>query len=326
MRCSSLGRRSKKEIEEITDLPGIGPQTAEKLKAAGYTTIESIATASPAEIAMISGISEAQAAKFIAAARAALDLGEVETAYEFLQRRKQVRKITTGCKALDDMLDGGIETGTITEVYGPYGSGKTQLCHQLSVTVQLPEERGGLGKGAFYIDTEHTFRPERIVQIAKAFELDPMEALKNILYARAFNTDHQVLITDKAEEYIKSRNIGLLIVDSLISHFRGEYVGRETLAERQQRLNKYIHKLLRMASVYNIGVLVTNQVLANPGIYYGDPLSPAGGHVLGHGVTCRLYIRRTKGDRRVIKLVKSPYLPESSIEVAITESGIAAVE
>ncbi len=309
---------------DLTDLEGVGPATAKRLMEAGYTTLESIAMSTPAELAVYAGIGEGVAQKIIQAARSKLNI-DVMSAYDYYQQRKMVQRITTGSKALDELLGGGVETQSITEIYGPYGSGKTQFAHQMAVTVQLPEERGGLGRAALFIDTEGTFRPERIIQIAERFGLDPEKALKNILYARAFTSDHQMIVTERAEPYIKERNIGLIIVDSLISHFRGEYVGRETLAERQQKLNKYLHKLLKLALGYNLAVIVTNQVVADPSAFFGDPNRPAGGHVLGHGVTARLYIKRGKKDRRVVKLVKSPYLPEGTVEVVITEGGIEDV-
>jgi DNA repair protein RadA len=309
---------------DLTELEGVGPATAKRLAEAGFTSLESIAMSTPSELAVYAGISEAVAQKIIQAARSKLNI-DVMSAYDFYQQRKAVQRITTGSKALDELLGGGVETQSITEIYGPYGSGKTQFCHQMAVTVQLDEEKGGLGRGAMYIDTEGTFRPERILQIAERFKLDPEHTLKNILYARAFTSDHQMIVTERAESYIKERDIGLIIVDSLISHFRGEYVGRETLAERQQKLNKYLHKLLRLALGYNMAVIVTNQVVADPTAFFGDPNKPAGGHVLGHGVTARLYIKRGKKDRRVIKLVKSPYLPEGTVEVAITQGGIEDV-
>ncbi len=309
---------------DLTDLEGVGPATAKRLMEAGYTTLESIAMSTPAELAVYAGIGEGVAQKIIQAARSKLNI-DVMSAYDYYQQRKMVQRITTGSKALDELLGGGVETQSITEIYGPYGSGKTQFAHQMAVTVQLPEEKGGLGRAALFIDTEGTFRPERIIQIAERFGLDPEKALKNILYARAFTSDHQMIVTERAEPYIKERNIGLIIVDSLISHFRGEYVGRETLAERQQKLNKYLHKLLKLALGYNLAVIVTNQVVADPSAFFGDPNRPAGGHVLGHGVTARLYIKRGKKDRRVIKLVKSPYLPEGTVEVVITEGGIEDV-
>ncbi len=309
---------------DLTELEGVGPATAKRLLEAGFTTLESIAMSTPAELAMYAGIGETMAQKIIQAARKKLNI-DVMSAYEYYQQRKTVQRITTGSKALDDLLGGGVETQSITEIYGPYGSGKTQLAHQMAVTVQLPPEKGGLGRAALFIDTEGTFRPERIVQIAERFGLDPEETLKRILYARAFTSDHQMLVTERAEPYIKEKNIGIIIVDSLISHFRGEYVGRESLAERQQKLNKYLHKLLRLALGYNLAVLVTNQVVADPAAFFTDPNRPAGGHVLGHGVTARLYIKRGKKDRRVVKLVKSPYLPEGTVEIVITEGGIQDV-
>ncbi len=309
---------------DLTVLEGVGPTTAKKLTDAGFLTLESIALSSPVELSVASGVPESTAKKIIAAARKRLKI-DVMTALEYYQQRKSVQRITTGSRGLDDLLGGGLETQAITEIYGPYGSGKTQLCHQIAVTVQLPPERGGLGKGAFYIDTEGTFRPERIVQIAERFGLDPESALKNILVARAYTSDHQMVVTEKAEPYLAGRNVGLVIVDSLISHFRGEYTGRETLAERQQKLNRYIHRLLRYAMAYNLAVLVTNQVVSEVGFVWGDPTKPAGGHVIGHGVTARLYIKRGKAGRRVIKLVKSPYLPEDQVEVAITEGGVVDV-
>ncbi|RSN75965.1 MAG: DNA repair and recombination protein RadA [Thermoproteota archaeon] len=308
-------------IDQLEELEGVGPATAKRLVEAGYTTLESLVLATSSELAAATGITEAAAKKIIAAARKKLNV-EVMSAYDYYVQRRSVKRITTGSKGLDDLLGGGIETQAITEIYGPYGSGKTQLCHQLSVTVQLPEDKGGLGKTALFIDTEGTFRPERIVQIAERFGLDPETALKNIMYARAFTSDHQMIVTEKAEPFIKERNVGLIVVDSLISHFRGEYVGRESLAARQQRLNKYLHKLLKLALGYNAAVLVTNQVVADPSVFFGDPNKPAGGHILGHGVTARLYIRRSKKGLRQITLVKSPYLPEDSVEVKITEHGI----
>ncbi|RLG47940.1 MAG: DNA repair and recombination protein RadA [Thermoproteota archaeon] len=311
-------------VEVLKGLPGVGNVTAKKLIEAGYVTLESIALSTPAELVVNAGLTESTAKKVINSARQKLSI-EVTTAYDYYLKKKETLRITTGSKNLDDLLGGGVETQAITEIYGPYGSGKTQLAHQLAVTVQLPVEKGGIDRGCLFIDTEGTFRPERVMQIAEAFDLDPGEVLKRILYARAYTSDHQILVTAKAEKMLKKENIGLIVVDSLISHFRGEYTGRETLAERQQKLNKYIHMLLKYATGYNLAVLVTNQVMADPSTFFGDPTRPTGGHVIGHGVTTRLYIRRGKEGRRVIKLTKSPYLPEGSVEIMITDKGIVDI-
>ncbi len=308
-------------ITKIEDLPGVGPSTAEKLYAAGYNTLESIAVASPLELAEVAGLGETQALKIINAAREALDMGWM-SAEDLLKRREEVGKITTGSSNLDELLGGGIETQAITEFYGKFGSGKTQICHQLAVNVQLPFEKGGLNGSALYIDTENTFRPERIISMAKGVGLEPSEALKRIFVARAYNSDHQMLLAEKAKEIIEDHNIRLIVVDSLTAHFRAEYVGRGKLAERQQKLNRHIHTLQRLADAHNLAVVVTNQVMAKPDILFGDPTEPVGGHVMGHAATYRVYLRKGKGEKRIARLVDSPHLPEGEVVFEITAEGI----
>ncbi len=309
------------KVTRIEDLPGVGPTTAEKLRSAGYTTLEAIAVASPAELVEVAEIGEGTAIKIINAARDALEMSWI-TAKELLERRGEVGKITTGSKNLDELLGGGIETQAITEFYGKFGSGKTQICHQISVNVQLPPEKGGLNGAALYIDTENTFRPERIIQMAEGVGLNPDQALKNIYVARAYNSDHQMILVEKAREIVEEKNIRLIVVDSLTAHFRAEYVGRGALAERQQKLNKHIHALQHLADAYNLAVVVTNQVMARPDVLFGDPTEPVGGHVLAHAATYRVYLRKAKGPKRIARLVDSPHLPEGEVVFKITAKGI----
>ncbi|MEM4699842.1 MAG: DNA repair and recombination protein RadA [Candidatus Nezhaarchaeales archaeon] len=306
---------------ELTDLPGVGPATAEKLIEAGFRSFEAIAVASPQELAAVTGLSIAIAQRIIAAAREALDIG-FKTADEIYERRLKVAKLTTGSNNLDKLLGGGVETQTITEFYGEFGTGKTQICHQLCVNVQLPRERGGLEGRALYIDSEGTFRPERIIAMAKALGLSPQEALKNIIVARAFNTDHQMLLVEKAKEIIPEQRIKLLVVDSVTGHFRAEFPGREALAARQQKLNRHLHELSRIADAYELCVVVTNQVMARPDMFFGDPTAAVGGHVLAHAPGARVYLRKSKGEKRIARLVDSPYLPEGEVVFAITNEGI----
>ncbi len=306
----------------IEDLPGVGPTTAKKLKEAGYEDMMGLATASPQELAAVAEIGEATARKIINAARSKLKM-DFTDGLTFSKKAEEIKKLTTHSKALDSLLGGGLETQAITECYGPYGSGKSQLAFQLAVNVQLPEEKGGLNGGAVWIDTEGTFRPQRIVQISNALKLDPKEVLKNIKIARAYSSDHQILLVEKIPELINNGfNAKLIIVDSLTSLFRYEFIGRGTLAERQQKLNKHIHSLQRIADRYNIVVYVTNQVMARPDIFFGDPTQAVGGHVIGHASTFRIYLRHSKGDKRVARLVDSPYLPEGEAAFRITENGI----
>ncbi len=310
-----------KKIKDISELPGVGRSTAAKLTEAGYSTLEAIAVASPQELSTAVGIPLATAQRIIRAAREALDL-RLKTALELKRERASVRKITTGSKNLDALLGGGVETRTITEFFGEYGTGKTQLCHQLSVNVQLPPEKGGLSGKAVYIDSEGTFRWERIESMARALGLDPDEVMANIFYVRAVNSDHQMAIVDELFDLVPKENIKLIVIDSVTGHFRAEYIGREHLAQRQQKLNKHLHQLMRLAEIYNVAVVVTNQVMARPDVFYGDPTQAVGGHVLYHAPGVRVQLRRSRGNRRIARVVDAPHLPEGETIFVITEEGI----
>jgi len=244
------------------------------------------------------------------------------TAQELYEKRKTMRKCTTGSKKLDEVLGGGIETQALTEFIGEFGSGKTQICLMLSVTAQLPAEQGGLEGNAAFIDTEGTFIPERVYQIASEIGVDPAEAASKILLARAYNSSHQCLLIDKLFTLCKENNVKLIVVDSMISHFRGEYIGRETLSERQQKLNNYLHKLVRLAEAYNIAIVVTNQVQANPTTFFGDPNKPAGGNVMAHACTHRIFLRKGSKGSRIATVIDSPSLPEEKARFTVTEKGI----
>lgn len=306
---------------DLQELAGVGPTIADKLKEGGFNTYEAISVASPKEISAATGIGEATAQKIILSARSQLNIGFM-TAEKLFDDRKKIRRLTTGSEKLDGLIGGGIETRAITEVYGEFRTGKTQIAHQICVTVQLPFDQGGLKGNALYIDSEGTFRPERLLQIAERFKLDGPQVLQNVYYARAYNSAHQVVIVDSAPKLIQENNIKLIIVDSVMSHFRAEYVGRGTLSDRQQKLNHFVHKLLQVAEAYNIAVFITNQVMDSPGVFFGDPTKPVGGHVLAHSSTYRLYLRKSKGNKRVARLIDSPCLPEGEALFEITESGI----
>lgn len=312
----------KKEYR-LEDLPGVGPKTVQKLRDSGYDSLAAIAISNPIQLAEVTGLSETMAQKIINAARDMLGFDFV-TALDIFETRQKIERITTGSRALNNLLGGGVEVRAITEAYGPYGSGKTQLGFQLCVNVQLPKDKGGLEGQAIFIDTENTFRPERIVQMAEAKGLDPNETLKNIFVARALSSDHQMLLVKKIPEIVKKYdlNLRLIVVDSLTSLFRAEYLGRGMLAERQQKLNEHIHDLLRMAELYNAAVYVTNQVMAKPDVFFGDPTAPIGGHILAHASTYRIYLRKGKGEKRIARIVDSPNLPEREVVFAITDKGI----
>lgn len=307
---------------ELEDLPSVGEKTAQKLRDAGFADMMRLATATAKELSVKAEIGEGVAEKVIEAARKAEQI-DFETAFDVMERRKDVGRITTGSAALNELIGGGIESQSITEVFGEFGSGKSQLSHELAVTVQLPLEKGGLDAECVFIDTENTFRPERIEQIANGFELDIEEVLQKIHIARAFNSSHQILMAEKVNELIQGgTNIRLLIVDSLTAHFRAEYVGREALASRQQKLNQHLHTLQNIANTYNTAVFVTNQVQARPDAFFGSPTKAIGGHVLGHAATYRVWLKKGLAGKRIARLVDSPHLPEGESVFKITTEGI----
>jgi len=324
-----VSKKEKSEEEDsggekkITDVPGIGPGIATKLEAAGIYDLMGLAVMSPPALAEMAGVGEAVARKAIQAARNMMKLGFM-SGEEFAKRREDVGYITTGSQNFNNLLGGkGVETRAMTECYGAFGSGKTQLGLTLAVNVQLPKEKGGLNGKAVYIDTEGTFRPSRIKQIAEGMGANPEKVLKNILIARAFNSDHQVLLIDKIGEMIKDGEpIKLIIIDSLTAHFRAEFAGRGQLADRQHKLNRYLHNLMRIAEQYNLAVYLTNQVMSNPAMMFGDPTTPIGGNIVGHASTYRIYLRRGKAGSRVAKLIDSPNLPDTECQFWVTEHGV----
>ena len=311
-----IEQEPKQEIK-ITDLPGVGAATAEKLKEAGYKDLMALAVASPGELIETTGMTDSVARKVINAARNSLDMG-FESGEDLLKRREKVLKISTGSNSFDQLLGGGVETGAIVECFGEFGSGKTQIAHILAVNT-IKE-----GATAIYIDTENTFRPERIKEIAEAQGMDPNEALKDIKVARAYNSDHQMLLAEKVEDLIKDQNLNVkvVIIDSLTAHFRAEFIGRGTLAERQQKLNRHMHTLLKLADANNVCVYVTNQVMAKPDMFFGDPTQAIGGHVVAHASTFRIYLRKGKKGSRVAKLIDAPNLPDGECNFFVETGGL----
>ncbi len=310
-----------KKYDVVEDLPGVGPATAVKLKELGFNTVESLATATVREL-VPAGIGEKQAAKIIGEARDSISLSFVR-ADELMRMKQNVLRLTTGSKAFDGLIGGGLETQTITEFYGEYSVGKSILCHQLAINVQLPVAKGGLDGSALYLDTEQTFRPEWVVRMAGQLGLDPIAAAQRIIYSEAYNSDHQILLLERADQVIKENKIRLIIIDSLTSHFRSEYLGREMLAERQQRLNNHMHRLIRLARSFNAVAIVTNQVMSKPDQFFASAVDAVGGHIVAHTSHTRLFLRRAaNGPIRIARLVSSPYLPEGEIIFKVTETGI----
>lgn len=313
------------ENAELENIDGIGSATASKLRSAGIMTAKLLALTPPREIAEKTGIGFNTVLNIIGAARKSL-LIDFITAEELWERRQGMLKCSTGSKNLDKLLGGGIETQAVTEFIGEFGAGKTQICLMLSVMAQLPPEKGGLNGNVVYMDTEGTFIPERVFEIANAWELDPHKTLEHVFLARTYNSNHQGFLIDHLPKFCPENNVKLVIVDSMIGHFRGEYIGRENLSERQQTLNSQLHRLLRLTEAFNLPVVVTNQVQANPAQFFGDPNKPTGGNVMAHACTHRVYLRKGGKGTRIATIIDSPCLPESKTRFKITEKGIEDVQ
>ena len=314
---------------QLEDLEGIGPATVGKLKEVGIESVLQLAVAMPDEIMNEVGSRE-KAYDLISKARKTLQENniierEFVPAEEALEWRKSVLRCTTGSEVLDALFAGGIETQALTELYGEFGSGKTQLAHTLCATCHLPPEEGGLGGGAIYLDTESTFRPERLQQIAEARGYDKKHILLNTMVSKVYNSSHLELIIQSLGKYIEQNSVKLVIVDSIMSLHRAEFTGRGTLAERQQRLNSLLHKLIRTADIYNVAIVVTNQVMSQPDTFFGDPTKPAGGHIVGHACTYRVYLRKSGSNRKAI-MVDSPYHPYSEAVFTVSEKGVVDAE
>ena len=309
------------EVVEAGSLEGVASTTLKKLHKAGLVTLESIAVTPPRQIVELTGMGADTALKVNALARLKVDPGFV-SATEVLEMRGHMRRCRTGSNQLNRILGGGVETGVITELIGEFASGKTQICYTLSVLAQRPVEEGGFGGRVCVIDTEGTFFPERIVQIAKDRGYDPNEILSNIFIARAYNSEHQIILIKNLPQVCQEHDVKLVIVDSMIGHFRGEYIGRGTLAERQQKLGNALGNLLRIAEAFSLAVVITNQVQAKPDTTYGDPNRPTGGHVMAHACTHRVYLRKGRANTRLVQVIDSPYLPEEKVRIAITPAGV----
>jgi DNA repair protein RadA len=315
---------------EIQDIEGVGPTTAKKLKEAGIVSVMDLAVTSADELAVDINSSKDTAATFIMAAQRLLRESnilekEFVTAESALEKRKSLMRCSTGSKALDELLLGGIETQAVTEFYGEFGSGKSQICHTIAAIAPQPKESGGLNGGVIYIDTEGTFRPERLNQIARARELEPSHVLKNVAVCKVYNSSHLELIIKDLGKYVNDFNAKLVIIDSIISLHRAEFAGRGTLADRQQRLNGLLHKVIRLAEIFNIAVVITNQVQSSPDTFFGDPTKAAGGNVIGHASTYRIYLRKS-GENRTAKMIDSPYHPYSDAKFTLNEKGTDDLE
>ena len=302
---------------------GIAANDIQKLNDAGFHTVESIAHATTRKLEDVKGISEAKVKKLKDIVKSMVPM-EFKTAFDALQDREHMVTLTTGAAELDKLLEGGIETGSITELFGEFRTGKTQLCHTLCVTCQMPVTEGGAEGKAVYIDTEGSFRPKRLEQIAERFGLDPTVALENVAYARAQNSEHQMELLKTAAAIMSQDRYSLVIVDSATALYRTDYMGRGELSERQMQMGQFLRQLTRLAEEFGVAVVITNQVVANPdGMSFAkDSTKPIGGNIIAHASTTRLRLRKGRGENRICTVFDSPTLPEADAQFAVGPQGV----
>lgn len=324
-----LGDEEESLFQDIEMLQshGINVVDIKKLKSSGICTIRGLQMTTKKKLCAIKGLSETKVDK-IKEAVTKINSSAFATALEVSQKRKTIFKISTGSEELNKLIGGGVESMSITEVFGEFRTGKTQLSHTLCVTCQLPGANDYTGGKVIFIDTENTFRPNRLRDIADRYNLDHDAVLSNVLYVRAYTSEHQLEILDLvAVEFYKEGGIyKLLIIDSIMALFRVDYTGRGELADRQQKLAQMLSKLQKLAEEYNVAVFLTNQMTADPGAamsFQVDPKKPIGGHILAHASTTRIYLRKGKGELRIAKVYDSPDMPENEATFAITAGGIA---
>lgn len=310
-------------VQALESQAGLKASDIKLLMDGGYFTVEAVAYATKKALLHIKGLSEAKVDKIKQEAEKIIPLGFSTATIAYESRKSQIY-VSTGSRELDKLLGGGIETGSITEMFGEFRTGKTQLCHTLCVTCQLPLSDGGGEGKAMYIDTEGTFRPERLRAIAERYKLEPDDVLDNVAFARAHNSDHQRQLLIQAAAMMAEQRYALIVVDSATALYRTDYTGRGELAARQQHLGLFLRALGNLAEEYGCAVVITNQVVANPdSMGMGPQTKPIGGHIMAHASTTRLSLRKGRGETRMCKVFDSPTLAENEAAFAIFEDGIS---
>jgi len=315
-------------LVKVLEQHGISSADCKKLQDAGFYTVEAVVYAPRKKLLDIKGISEQKADKIQIEAMKLVPTG-FTTATEMHLKRSQIIQVTTGSKELDKLLNGGIETGSITELFGEFRTGKSQLCHTIAVTCQLPIDNGGAEGKCLYIDTEGTFRPERLLAVAERYGLQGSDVLDNVAYARAYNSDHQMTLLTQAAAMMSESRYAVVVVDSATACYRTDYSGRGELSARQMHLAQFLRALLKLADEFGVAVVVTNQVVAQVdggAMFNADPKKPIGGNIMAHASTTRLYLRKGRGEQRICKIYDSPCLPEGEAVFAINADGVGDVK
>jgi DNA repair protein RadA len=319
-------------LKQVTmnEIPDITSDVIGKLKKLNIDSVYQLAVQNPIELASEyedTSLNVESASKLIANARKILIENDVltsefSTADEALENRNKLTRYVIGSENFDKFLNGGFETQAITELVGEFGSGKSQICHTICVAANQLIENSQSGN-IIFIDSENTFRAARVHQIAEQRGLDPLPILEKIFHCTVYSSEHLESVIGDLDRSIEQYNAKIVIIDSIISLHRAEFSGRGTLAERQQRLGKMLNKLRRYADIYNIAVVITNQVVSSPDASHPgfDQMKAAGGNIMGHGSTYRIFLKKS-GKNRTAIMEDSPSHAYQRVKFSISENGI----
>ena len=323
-------QQQKEEISlALEQIKGLGDTTISKLNALGYYSARDLAVGNATQISAVTQKSiDYVFNHFIVVAKEIVNNydnfhDDTLTSAQCEELELNRMKLKTGIEALDNLLGGGIETRCITEFYGRFGSGKSQLCFTLSVLALLPESEGGLDGNVMYIDAEGTYSGLRVLEIINERKLDP-EIRHRIYRKRPGTAAYLESYVDRLPKEVVENNIKLVIVDSIIILHRQEYIGREQLSRRQQSLSELMNKLLKLAESHNIAVVITNQVSSDPGAdpkFHQEIDHATGGNVIAHASSHRIHLERF-GQKIKATMVDSPRLERTECLFTLGKKGI----
>ena len=320
---------------EINQLEGVGPVTVKKLGAFGVKSLIDICIRGSKEVAEITGTAKAKSDQWVFNAQKILEEKNIirktdMSTIELMKYHNDMVLLPTKCKAVDELISGGVKPECVYEVYGEFGSGKTQFC--LSLLVEAVAQ----GDNVVWIDCEDTFRPNRVLEILKsridedgdAYSIsdeDLEKTLERIDYIYTPNTEQLMGTINGLSDIMEAKKPRLVVIDGSIGQFREEYLGRGTLADRQNQIARLMTHIKNISFYFRCTVVFTNQVQSDPSIMFGDPTKPIGGNVVGHASTYRIYFKKS-GRKRIARMVDSPEHPQGDAPFTLNTSGIADTE
>ena len=313
----------------VTQLEGVGAMTEKKLTEFGVSSIIDICIRGAAEVAEITGVAKSKADNWVFKSQKILeeaglirrtDMGTVE----LLEYQENYDTLPCKCDDIDKLISGGVKPEAIYEVYGEFGSGKTQFCNSLTVEAINAE------KNVIWIDCEDTFRPQRIIEILKAREYvedreEALQYLERISYYYTPNTEQLMGTINSLSSILAEKKPRVIILDGAVGQFREEFLGRGTLAARQNQIARMMTHLKNISFYFRTTIIFTNQVQSDPAVMFGDPIKPIGGNIVGHASTYRIYFKKA-GKKRIARMVDSPEHPMADAEFLLNNKGVDNLE